>query len=169
MYIWHTYQVSFRSVVWCVYTGRADLNFRWRHQNIFVFFFASSARPYYMMRIFIPLLWSFITHLIVIWLTPNLVQFFIYSSSISVLSYMAKHIGISVVQHCVNSWYANIGCIQIKSQKFFKFLVCLSILMNFTGAKFQSNDLRGKGDIVIFVLLCKIIHSFMHANMQVIE
>ena len=38
MYTWHTYQVSFHSVVWCVYTGRADLNFRWRHQNIFVFF-----------------------------------------------------------------------------------------------------------------------------------
>ena len=36
--------------------------------------------------------------------------------------------------------------------------------MYFTGAKFQSNDLEGTGDIVIFVLLCKIIHSFMHAN-----
>ena len=41
--------------------------------------------------------------------------------------------------------------------------------MYFTGAKFQSNDLKGRGDIVIFVLLCKIIHSFMHANMQIIE
>ena len=41
--------------------------------------------------------------------------------------------------------------------------------MYFTGAKFQSNDLKGTGDTVIFVLLCKIIHSFMHANMQVIE
>ena len=40
--------------------------------------------------------------------------------------------------------------------------------MYFTGAKFQSNDLKGTGDIVIFVL-CKIIHSIMHANMQVIE
>ena len=86
-----------------------------------------------------------------------------------ILGYMAKHVGISVVQHCVNSLYANIGCIQIKSQKFFKFLVCLSILMYFTGAKFQSNDLKRTGDIVIFVLLCKIIHSFMHPNMQIIE
>ena len=39
--------------------------------------------------------------------------------------------------------------------------------MYFTGAKFQSNNLKGTGDIVIFVLLCKIIHSFMHANMQI--
>ena len=38
--------------------------------------------------------------------------------------------------------------------------------MYFTGAKFQINDLKGTGDIVIFALLCKIIHSFMHANMQ---
>ena len=137
-------------------------------KNHFRFFFASSAGPYYMMRIFIPLLWSLITHLIIIWLTPNLVQLFIYSSSIIILSYMTKHISITVVQHCVNSWYSNTSCIQIKSQKFFKFLVCLSILMYFIGAKFLSNDLKGTGDIVIFVLLCKIIHSFMHANMQII-
>ena len=30
------------------------------------------------------------------------------------------------------------------------------------GAKFLSNDLKGTGDMVIFILLCKIIHSFMH-------
>ena len=41
--------------------------------------------------------------------------------------------------------------------------------MYFTGSKFQSNDLKGTGDIVIFVLLCKIIHSIMYANMQVIK
>ena len=41
--------------------------------------------------------------------------------------------------------------------------------MYFTGTKFQSNDLKGTGDIVIFVPLCKIIHSFMHANIQIIE
>ena len=41
--------------------------------------------------------------------------------------------------------------------------------MYFTSAKFQSNDLKETEEIVIFVLLCKIIHSFMHANMQVIE
>ena len=41
--------------------------------------------------------------------------------------------------------------------------------MYFTGAKFLSNDLKETGNIVIFVLLCKIIHSFMHANMQIIE
>ena len=41
--------------------------------------------------------------------------------------------------------------------------------MYFTCAKFQSNDLKGTGDIVIFVLHCKTIHSFMHANMQIIE
>ena len=97
-----------------------------------------------------------------------MVQFFIYSSII-ILSYGAKYIGISVVQHCVNSLYANISCIQIKSQKFFQFRVCLSILMYFNGAKFQSNNSKGTGDIVIFVLLCKIIHSFMHVNMQIID
>ena len=53
-------------------------------------------------------------------------------------------------------------------QNFFNF-VCLSILMHFTGAKFLSNDLKGIGDMAIFVLLCKITHSFMHANMQIIE
>ena len=41
--------------------------------------------------------------------------------------------------------------------------------MYFTGAKFQSNNLKGTGDIVIFVLLCKIIHLFMHASMQIME
>ena len=41
--------------------------------------------------------------------------------------------------------------------------------MYFTGAKFQSNNLKGTGDIIIFVLLCKIIHSFMHANMHIIQ
>ena len=41
--------------------------------------------------------------------------------------------------------------------------------MYFTGAKVLSNDLKGTGDMVIFVLLCKIIHSFMHANMLIIE
>ena len=41
--------------------------------------------------------------------------------------------------------------------------------MYFTGAKALSNDLKGTGDMVIFVLLCKIIHLFMHANMLIIE
>ena len=42
--------------------------------------------------------------------------------------------------------------------------------MYFTGAKVLSNDLKETGDMVIFVLLCKIIHSlFMHANMLIIE
>ena len=41
--------------------------------------------------------------------------------------------------------------------------------MYFTGAKVLSNDLKGTGNTVIFVLLCKIIHSFMHANMIIIE
>ena len=41
--------------------------------------------------------------------------------------------------------------------------------MYFTGAKVLSNDLKGTGDMVIFVFLCKIIHSFMHANMLIIE
>ena len=41
--------------------------------------------------------------------------------------------------------------------------------MYFTGAKFRSNDLKGTGDIVNFVLLCKTIHSFMDANTQIIE
>ena len=51
----------------------------------------------------------------------------------------------------------------------FKVFVCLSILMYFTGAKFLSNNLMGTGDMVIFALLCKIIHSFMHANMLIIR
>ena len=41
--------------------------------------------------------------------------------------------------------------------------------MYFTGSKALSNDLKGTGDMVIFVLLCKIMHSFMHANMLIIE
>ena len=41
--------------------------------------------------------------------------------------------------------------------------------MYFTGANTLSNDLKGTGDMVIFVLLYKIIHSFMHANMLIIE
>ena len=41
--------------------------------------------------------------------------------------------------------------------------------MYFTGAKVLSNDLNGTGDMVIFILLCKIIHSFMHANMLIVE
>ena len=36
--------------------------------------------------------------------------------------------------------------------------------MYFTGAKVLSNDLKGTRDMVVFVLLCKIIHSFMHAD-----
>ena len=41
--------------------------------------------------------------------------------------------------------------------------------MYFTGATVLSNDLKGTGNMVIFVLLCKIIHSFMHANMLIIK
>ena len=41
--------------------------------------------------------------------------------------------------------------------------------MYFTSDKALSNDLKGTGDIVIFVLLCKITHSFMHANMLIID
>ena len=41
--------------------------------------------------------------------------------------------------------------------------------MYFTDAKALSNDLIGTGDMVIFVLLCTIIYSFMHANMLIIE
>ena len=44
--------------------------------------------------------------------------------------------------------------------------------MYFTGAKFQSKDLKGTGDnkiILIFLILCKITHLFMHANMLIIE
>ena len=41
--------------------------------------------------------------------------------------------------------------------------------MYFTGAKALSNDLKRTENMVIFVLLCKIIHSFMHANMLIIE
>ena len=44
--------------------------------------------------------------------------------------------------------------------------------MYLTGAKFQSNDLKGTGDTVIFEILCKIIHSFTyackHANNRII-
>ena len=41
--------------------------------------------------------------------------------------------------------------------------------MYLTDAKVLRNDLKGTGDMVIFVLLCKIIHSFMHTNMLIIE
>ena len=41
--------------------------------------------------------------------------------------------------------------------------------MYFTGAKVLSNDLKGTEDMVIFVLFCKIIRSFMHANTLIIE
>ena len=41
--------------------------------------------------------------------------------------------------------------------------------MYFTSAKFLSNGFKGTGNMVIFVFLCKIILSFMHANMLIIE
>ena len=41
--------------------------------------------------------------------------------------------------------------------------------MYFTGAKVLSKDLKRTGDMVIFVLLCNIIHLFMHANILIIE
>ena len=41
--------------------------------------------------------------------------------------------------------------------------------MHFTGAKSLRNDLKETGDMVIFVLLCKLIHSFMHVNMLIME
>ena len=43
--------------------------------------------------------------------------------------------------------------------------------MYFTGAKFVSNHLMGTGDVVIFILLCKIIYSFIvcqHAHNRII-
>ena len=41
--------------------------------------------------------------------------------------------------------------------------------MHFTGAKFLRNDLKGTGDMAIFILLYKIVHSFMHAHMLITE
>ena len=41
--------------------------------------------------------------------------------------------------------------------------------MYFTGTNVLSTYLKGTGDVVIFVLLCKIIHLFMHAEMLIIE
>ena len=41
--------------------------------------------------------------------------------------------------------------------------------MQFTGAKFLSNDLKKTGDMVIIVLVSKIIYSFMHAYMHIIQ
>ena len=41
--------------------------------------------------------------------------------------------------------------------------------MYFTGGKVLSNDLKGTGDMVIFVLLCKINNSFMNVNMLIIK
>ena len=41
--------------------------------------------------------------------------------------------------------------------------------MHFAGAKFLSNNLKGTGDMVIFVILCKITHLFMHANILIIK
>ena len=37
------------------------------------------------------------------------------------------------------------------------------------GVKFLSNDMKGTGDMANFVLLCKLFHSFMHANILVVE
>ena len=90
----------------------------------------------------------------------NFVQWLIYFSSIILLSYMAKHNGVSFAQHC--------SCVQIKP-KFFKILCMPSKLMYFTGANFLWNNLKGTGDMVIFVLLCKITHSFVHANILITE
>ena len=70
---------------WCVYTGTADSNFHRRQQN--------KRGPLLENADIIPLLWSLVTHSIMILLTSNLVQCFIYSSSIIVLSYMAKNYG----------------------------------------------------------------------------
>ena len=39
MYISHTYQVSFHSMVWCVYTGTADSNFVGTNKIKFHFLF----------------------------------------------------------------------------------------------------------------------------------
>ena len=36
--------------------------------------------------------------------------------------------------------------------------------MYFTGAKVISNSLKGTEDMLNFVLPCKVIHPFMHAN-----
>ena len=45
------------------------------------------------------------------------------------------------------------------------------LVMYFTCAKVLSNDLKGTGDMVMFVLLCKIIHltyACQHAHNRII-
>ena len=52
---------------------------------------------------------------------------------------------------------------------FKKLFACLSMLMNFIGAKCLSNDLIGTRNMAIFVLFCKRVHLFMQVNMHKIE
>ena len=88
--------------------------------------------------------------------------------------YGQRDICASVVWYCINSWYVN-TCYQESIldpwcyicpnyiPEFLKLFVCLIMLIHFTGAKFLRNYLKATGDMAIFILLCNITHSIMHA------
>ena len=116
-----------------------------------------------MIWIFIPLLWSFVTRSLVI-----LVQWFIYSSSINHLSYMAKNFHISVTQYFIHLRLQVDMYIYFVSKRNLKTVVFLSMLMHFICVKCLSNDLMGTGNMAI-LSSCKIFYSFMKANMYIIE
>ena len=99
IYMTHLSFISFCDLVH-VYTSTADLGLHWHHQyqNFVIFFFMYSCSPLLDdVDIYIPLHWYFITYSIIIWLIPNLVQSFIYLSSVIFLSYTPK----SWCQYCI--------------------------------------------------------------------
>ena len=119
MYIWHTYtlyQVSFYSVVLCVYTSTADLNFRRCHQNKVSFFAYSRRRLLYNAVIYTSTLilcnslncnlidLGTMVYLIILYQPSKL-----YGQKLSVLH------GIALI---VNN-YVNICCVQINLRIFF--------------------------------------------------
>ena len=167
MYIWHTHWVLFHSVVWCMYTGTANSNFHRCQQNRISFsFFAYSRRP------LLDNAGIYTSTLILC----NSLNYSLIDTKLGTMLHLLLFYhsfelhGLNYWYHCCTAWwYANIDYVKIKYQKFFYFFVYLSILMYFTGARFVSYNLMGTADMVIFVLLCKIIHSFMHANMLIIK
>ena len=120
MYIWHTYQVSFYSMVWYICILAKLIWVFVGSTKIKISFLAYSGKPllddvdiYTSTLILCTYLNS-----VIIWLTPNLLQWFIYSFSINHLSHVAKSFDISVAWYCINSWYVKAFCVQTKSQTF---------------------------------------------------
>ena len=109
-YTWHTYQISFHDQL-CVHWHSWFGSSLAPSKNLFrcYFFFAYSRRPLLGdMNIYTCSLMPYNSLNIDTKLDTILIS----------RSCMAKNIGFSVAQHCVNSWYANTGSVQIN---FFKF------------------------------------------------